>query len=102
MENQSGPVSAYALYGVHPHFSDQLDSVQCQVMKQLLKRKNVVGLGEIGLDYSGKNTVDRDVQIHAFEIQLKMALEKELPVCLHIRSAAEDGFQVLKRVRSRT
>ena len=100
LENHIGPVAAHALYGVHPHFADQLDAVQKFVLVKLLQRPNVVGLGEIGLDYSEKNSVNRMVQRRTFEVQLRMALERNMPVCLHIRDATEDGFQVLQDVRN--
>jgi TatD DNase family protein len=53
----------------------------------------VVALGEIGLDYSGKNGVDHCLQKEVFAAQLKIAIRMGLPVCLHIRDATDDGIE---------
>ena len=54
-------------------------------------------LGEIGLDFSPNNTVSPDLQASAFYDQLKMAMERKLPLCLHIRDDHDNmAFQVLE------
>ena len=47
--------------------------------------ERVVALGEIGLDYSQNNHVDHDIQKRTFLLQMNLALERDLAVCLHIR-----------------
>ncbi len=84
------------IYGCHPHFADCFDSDAERLLRELLRRHDVVGLGEIGLDYSRKNTVDPDVQRHVFRTQLKMALEFELPLCLHLRDDNGEGFYIME------
>ena len=44
-----------------------------------------MALGEIGLDYSQNNHVDHDIQKRTFLLQMNLALERDLAVCLHIR-----------------
>ena len=51
----------------------------------LFCRERVVALGEIGLDYSQNNHVDHDIQKRTFLLQMNLALERDLAVCLHIR-----------------
>ncbi len=97
LEQESG---VNVIYGCHPHFADTLDLPNKLVLEDLLERANVVGLGEIGLDHSLKNSVDRDVQKRAFRMQLRMAIQRKLPICLHIREATEEGFKVLEEVSS--
>ncbi len=41
-----------AIYGCHPHFADTFNQDCKLFLGQMLERSNVVGLGEIGLDYS--------------------------------------------------
>ena len=63
--------------------------------------RKVVALGECGLDYSKKNTIDKDLQKKVFTDQLKIALQFKLPLVLHIRNAEADGYDVLnERCRS--
>src|SRR5574344_673669 len=57
--------------------------------------KKVVAIGEIGLDYH-YNKDDRNKQLTIFEIQLKIAEEKNLPVVIHSRDATEDTINILK------
>ena len=57
---------------------------------------SVVAIGECGLDYSIKNTVDKETQKKVFYNQLKLGLKYNLPLVLHIRDAEEDGYQVLE------
>lgn len=86
------------IYGCHPHFANEFDHYAKLTLENALKRPNVVGLGEIGLDYSGKNSCHRIVQQRAFRSQLQMGMKLKLPFCLHIRDADEDGMAILKEV----
>ncbi len=95
LEEESG---VNVIYGCHPHFADTFDLGHKLVLSGLLSRRNVVGLGEIGLDYSMKNGVNMEIQKGTFKVQLRMALERKLPICLHIRDATEDGFTILEQV----
>ncbi|TRY70609.1 hypothetical protein TCAL_02322 [Tigriopus californicus] len=91
--------SVRVIYGCHPHFANEFDHYAKLTLENALKRPNVVGLGEIGLDYSGKNTCSRIIQQRAFRCQLEMGMKLRLPFCLHIRDADEDGMAVLEEVK---
>jgi TatD DNase family protein len=84
-----------AAVGVHPNSSadwrdDWLDDV-----RQLARHEKVVAIGEIGLDYYRDHS-PRNVQQEAFEAQLSLAAELNLPAIVHNREADED---VLLRLR---
>jgi TatD DNase family protein len=96
---EASPENVRVAYGVHPHFADQLDHGKLLFLKELLLRPNVCALGEIGLDYGPKNSCPRETQMRVFQLQLQLALSRQLPVCLHVRQAIEDGFTVLREVR---
>jgi TatD DNase family protein len=55
----------------------------------------VVGIGEIGLDYY-RDLSPRPQQRQAFETQLALAHELNLPVCLHNRESTADMLAILK------
>jgi TatD DNase family protein len=53
----------------------------------------IVGIGEIGLDYFYDNS-PRDIQIRALEEQLQLAVDYDLPVSFHVRSAFDDFWPI--------
>lgn len=81
----------YASVGFHPHDAESYDR---ELVKKLAAEKKVVAIGEIGLDYF-KNYCPRDIQKKAFEDQLQLANELELPVIIHDRDAHEDCYDLL-------
>jgi len=80
----------FATVGVHPH--DAKDGYAD--IARLAGEKNVVAVGEIGLDYYYTHS-PRDVQILALETQLQIAQDHMLPVSFHAREAFEDFWPVL-------
>jgi len=89
----------WCTFGVHPHHSDDFDTEVYLTLLELLKRDRVVALGEIGLDYSQNNHVDHEIQKRTFLLQMNLALERDLAVCLHIRRAFEDGLWILDEAK---
>jgi TatD DNase family protein len=81
----------WAVVGVHPH--DTKDG--WKAIEILLKSHNdIVGIGEIGLDYFYDNS-PREVQLRALEEQLQWASDYHLPVSFHVREAFDDFWPVL-------
>ncbi len=74
----------YAAVGVHPH-----DTKDGYAKIAEFAKKDVVAIGEIGLDYF-YNHSPRDVQIHALESQIQIALDNDLPIIFHVRDAFAD------------
>ncbi|PID27931.1 MAG: hypothetical protein CSB55_07045 [Candidatus Cloacimonadota bacterium] len=81
----------YATVGYHPHDADKFDEKK---LRSFAKKKKVVAIGEIGLDYY-RNLSLASTQIYAFEEQLKIAKEMNLPVVIHDRDAHEDTMEIL-------
>ena len=54
-----------------------------------------VAMGEIGLDYH-YDFAPRDVQREVFAAQVALALDRDLPVVIHTREAADDTIAVLR------
>lgn len=86
----------WATVGVHPHNAKFVDKAALTVLKELARDELVVGIGEIGLDYY-RDLSPRDRQRQAFEQQLNLAIELQLPVCLHNRDSTDDLLDVLKK-----
>ena len=86
----------YAAVGLHPDAADEIDRID--EIRKLCDNKKVVAVGEIGLDYHYEEH-SRDIQKKAFEEQLKLAAELDMPVVIHSRDAWEDTMEILRKYR---
>lgn len=82
--------NVWTLAGVHPYGAADLlaDPTRWDALLAFLDQPRCVGIGEIGLDYHCD--VPREQQIEAFRRQLALAVERNLPVELHLRDADGD------------
>ena len=80
--------------GIHPHDASKYKEMK-KMLQPALKTKRFCALGEIGLDYHYMNS-PREIQKEVFRQQLKFARERDLPVIVHTREAAEDVWRILK------
>jgi len=90
----------YAAVGIHPHNAIQLDQNVLNKLRELSKNPKVVAIGEIGLDYY-RNLSPREAQKKAFEAQLFLAEELELPVLIHDREAHRDILEIISRFKGK-
>ena len=63
--------------------------------KMANKKRKIVAIGEIGLDYYW-NKENKDLQKYAFIKQIELANELELPIVIHTRDAVYDTLEILK------
>lgn len=80
--------------GIHPHEAALWTAEIGQAVRTGARSPRVVAIGEIGLDYYYEHA-DRDVQRAAFEQQLQIAADLELPIVVHTRDAEEDTRAIL-------
>lgn len=59
------------------------------------KSKKLVAIGEIGLDYYW-NKENKELQKKAFEKQIDLANELELPIVIHSRDASVDTIEMIR------
>lgn len=85
----------YATVGMHPHDATDLTSDVLNTFRDLLSHPKVVALGEIGLDYY-RNLSPKEIQKDAFEKQLDLAEEHEIPIIIHNRDAYMDILPILE------
>lgn len=86
--------TVWATQGVHPHEADAFDFQVAQSLRRRCRGPKIVAVGEIGLDYHYEHS-DRDSQRNAFEAQLDIAAELDLPVVIHTRDADQDTRDIL-------
>lgn len=90
----------YAAAGIHPENAETAYDGFIAELKELLKHKRVMALGEVGLDYH-YDRPDRELQKRVFEQQLALANELDMPVIVHSRDSTEDTMTLLKKYRPR-
>lgn len=84
----------WAAAGVHPHEARHWEAGSADALRALLARPRCVALGEIGLDFH-YDFSPRDVQREVFRAQLRLALELDKPVVLHVREAYPEALATL-------
>ena len=84
--------------GVHPHhakvFASNPQSAAETVAARLDALPDARAIGEIGLDYH-YDFSPRDVQHEVFRVQIRLALERNLPIVIHTREAEADTLRIL-------
>ena len=85
----------YAAVGCHPHDTDSMDDMQLALIKGLAKKKKVMAIGEIGLDFHYDHS-PRDVQREWFRRQIRLANELKMPIAIHSREADQEVLDILQ------
>ena len=86
--------------GIHPHEAEKFDDSVLDTIRINCADTRILAVGEIGLDYYYDH-VDRSTQRSAFERQLELAIELNLPVVIHSRDAEKDTQDILQNCSSR-
>lgn len=84
----------YCAVGIHPNSTADFELSMIDELRTLSERPKVVSIGEIGLDYYWDKS-PKDKQRQAFEAQLALAQDVNLPVIIHDREAHQDVIDVL-------
>lgn len=81
--------------GFHP--SDLYDFSEDDFIRLelLLKNKEIVALGEIGLDYHWDDVAHEDQKV-GFIRQIELANTYHVPILIHMRDATKDTMEILK------
>lgn len=90
----SHPNYIYTAAGVHPHDALLLDITLEARLKRLALEKQIIAIGETGLDYFYK-LAPEEIQRTAFQKQLLLAQEVGLPAIIHSRDATKDTIAIL-------
>lgn len=80
------PGVLYSTAGIHPHDAKSFDGQSIAQLKALLQLKQVVSVGECGLDFD-RDFSPRDIQERCYKAQLELAIELQKPLFLHERAA---------------
>lgn len=100
----------YAAVGIHPESLIEEDAstktrflgdwkAELRAIAPLYDNPKVRAVGECGLDFHWP--IPREEQLSLFEAQIKVALERDLPIIVHDRQAHAETYALLKKYRPR-
>ena len=92
------PAHLKSTAGVHPHHASEFNADTNTRISELCAEDCVVAVGECGLDYN-RNYSKPEQQRTAFEQQLRLACDLELPVFLHQRDAHNEFAAMIAEVK---
>jgi len=85
--------------GVHPHHAKVFESNPQLAAETVARRLDALpaarAIGEIGLDYH-YDFSPRAVQHEVFRVQIRLALERDLPIVIHTREAEDDTLRIIQ------
>ncbi len=82
--------------GLHPHDARKWNEQRGDLM-ELYRRAAAVG--EIGLDFY-RNLSPRDDQVRAFRDQLRIGLDLEKPLVVHVRDAFREAYDIIEELEA--
>ncbi|AXF77892.1 3'-5' ssDNA/RNA exonuclease TatD [Erwinia tracheiphila] len=88
------PGYCWSTAGVHPHHASEWSGETVSTLKRLAESPEVVAIGECGLDFN-RNVSEPEQQAYAFNAQLELAAELNLPAFLHCREAHDRFIEIL-------
>lgn len=92
------PQHIHLCLGLHPTHVGEDYRAELDFVYQHIRQHPYVAVGEIGLDYYWDTTYKAEQQ-QAFDEQIRLALELNLPIIIHTREAFPDTFAILDRYR---
>lgn len=85
----------YGTIGLHPDEATTYTKEDIEFIEKNISNNKIVGIGEIGLDYS-REGYNKEAQVILFKKQLEIARKNNLPVVIHSRDAIMDTYNILK------
>ncbi|OGP49782.1 MAG: hydrolase TatD [Deltaproteobacteria bacterium RBG_13_43_22] len=89
----------WATVGVHPHDAASFHPETLPQLTRLAQDKQVVALGEIGLDFY-RNLSPQKAQIETFRQLIQLAKTVNLPIIIHDREAHEEVLAILREEKA--
>ena len=93
------PNDIFCMIGLHPCYVDDNFDLEIDFVKKQIEKHDYKAIGEIGIDlFHEKKYFEQ--QVIAFEEQIKLAIEKDLPIVIHSRDSFDEIFKVLEKFKS--
>lgn len=92
------PQQLFSTAGIHPHDAKNFQPENLHELAALAAQPAVRAIGECGLDFNRMFST-KEQQITAFEAQIEIAAELQLPLFLHERDAHQVQLEILRHYR---
>ena len=85
----------FGTFGIHPHETNTDQVSKDEIISRVKSNSKIIGVGETGLDFYYNNS-DKDKQIASFKNHIDAALDLNIPLIVHSRSAEAETYEILK------
>lgn len=89
---QKYPGEFFPMMGLHPCSVNENFLDEINIIEEYLLKRRFVAIGEIGLDFYWDTTFKNE-QFRAFELQMQLALQYQLPIVIHTRNAMRETIE---------
>ena len=93
------PENIFLMTGLHPTHVKQDSKTELAHVKENLRHRKFVAIGEIGIDLYWDKTNLKQQQT-AFRFQIQLAKQYKLPIVIHCRDAFDEVFEILEAEKS--
>ena len=90
----------FGTFGIHPHESESNIVSSKDIVDNVKSNNKIIGVGETGLDFF-YNHSDKVKQILSFEKHIEAAIELDVPLIIHSRSAEDKTFEILNSFKNK-
>lgn len=94
------PSNLFPLMGLHPTSVKDDFEKELEIVKSELKTTVYYGIGESGIDLYWDKTFF-EFQKQAFEFQIQLAIEYQLPIIIHARESFDEIFKIISKYKNR-
>ena len=88
------PDNIHLMSGLHPTSVKENYKEELEFVVESINKYHFVAIGEIGIDLYWDKTYLKQQQ-EAFRVQIKLAVEHNLPIVIHCRDAFDEIFEIL-------
>jgi TatD DNase family protein len=90
------PSNCYPMMGLHPCYVKENYKQELAIVEEWLAKKKFYAVGEIGLDFYWDLSF-KEQQYEAFEKQIDLALQYDLPIVIHSRESTQECIDVVSK-----
>ena len=86
--------SCFSMMGLHPCSVKENYKDEIRIVSEYFEKDKFVAVGETGLDFYWDLTFTKE-QYEAFQIQIELALQYDIPVVIHSRNSIDECIRVI-------
>ena len=90
------PENIFLMSGLHPCYVETNFLDEIKHVEMIISENEIVAVGEIGIDLYWDKT-NLEIQIEAFESQISIANNHNLPIVIHCRESFDEIYNVLNK-----